>query len=188
MKFLFPALAALALLCAPAQAIAQTTQTGSQTAYRGPDLAVQRAAMARLAGWAGDWVGEAAVTFPAPRTIYQSEHIETDMDGLLLVIHGNGYADSSREGAPSFRALGVISYDDRRGLYEFRVYNDGRASTAEARFLDDGRLQWSMNFAPVLIRYTISFGDGRWNEIGEMSRDNGATWARTIEMNLVRAG
>jgi hypothetical protein len=155
-------------------------------AHQGPDLAAQHAAMERIAGMAGDWRGEANVTFPATRTVYQNEHIERDMNGLLLVIHGNGYATADRTGAPIFNAFGVISYDDARRIYEFRVYNDGRAATAEARFLDDGRLQWTMNFSPVIIRYTITLGENTWNEIGEMSRDNGATWAQTIEMNLTR--
>ncbi|QGZ94710.1 hypothetical protein [Terricaulis silvestris] len=155
-------------------------------AHQGPDLAAQRAAMERIAGMAGDWRGEANVTFPATRTVHQNEHIERDMNGLLLVIHGNGYATADRTGAPIFNALGVISYDDARQIYEFRVYNDGRAATAEAHFLDDGRLQWTMNFSPVIIRYTITLGANTWNEIGEMSRDNGATWTQTIEMNLTR--
>ena len=155
-------------------------------ARQGPDLAVQQAAMDRIAGMVGDWEGEADVVFPAPRTVYQREHIERDMDGLLLLIHGHGYADASRSGTPIFRAVGVISYDDARQIYEFRVYNDGRAATATARFLDDGRLQWTMDFSPVIVRYTITLGANTWNEVGEMSRDNGATWARTIEMNLTR--
>lgn len=168
-----------ALVCMPASpAFAQQ--------HQGPDLAAQRAAMERIAGMAGDWQGEAAVTFPATRTVYQREHIERDMNGLLLVIHGNGYATPDRAGAPIFNAFGVISYDDARQIYEFRVYNDGRAATATARFLDDGRLQWTMDFSPVIIRYTITLGANTWNEVGEMSRDNGATWARTIEMNLTR--
>lgn len=166
------------LLAGPAPAFAQ--------AHQGPDLAAQRAAMERIAGMAGDWEGEAAVTFPAPRTVYQREHIERDMNGLLLVIHGNGFATPDRSGEPIFNAFGVISYDDARQIYEFRVYNDGRAATATARFLDDGRLQWTMDFAPVIIRYTITLGANTWNEVGEMSRDNGATWTRTIEMNLTR--
>jgi hypothetical protein len=170
------ALAAALVLGAPAHA----------QSHQGPDLAAQRAAMERIAGMAGDWRGEANVAFPAPRIVYQNEHIERDMNGLLLVIHGSGYADADRADAPIFNAFGVISYDDARGIYEFRVYNDGRAATAEARFLDDGRLQWVMNFAPVIIRYTITLGANTWNEVGEMSRDNGATWARTIEMNLTR--
>ncbi|GAM99893.1 hypothetical protein U91I_03548 [alpha proteobacterium U9-1i] len=174
------ALSLSALSIEPAQA-----QT-AQAAHRGPDLAAQRAAMARLSGMIGDWTGEVAVTFPAARTVHQVEHIESEMDGLLLVIRGNGFAEATHTGAPIFQAFGVISYNEQRQVYEFRVYNDGRAATAEARFLDDGRLQWTMNFAPVIVRYTITLGEGRWNEIGEMSRDNGATWARTLEMNLTR--
>jgi hypothetical protein len=126
------------------------------------------------------------VQFPVARTVYQREHIEHDMNGLLLVIHGNGYAAPDRAGDPIFNALGVISYDDARQIYEFRVYNDGRAATATARFLDDGRLQWTMDFSPVIIRYTITLGADTWREVGEMSRDSGATWAQTIDMNLTR--
>lgn len=152
----------------------------------GPDLAEQRTAMERLAGMVGDWQGEANVLFPAQRTVHQSEHIERAMDGLLLVIRGAGYAGAERSGAPIFNAFGVISYDDARDLYEFRVYNDGRAATATARFLDDGRLQWTMDFSPVIIRYTITLSENEWREVGEMSRDAGVTWAQTIDMRLRR--
>lgn len=153
---------------------------------RGPDLAAQRAAMERIAGMAGDWQGEVAVSFPVQRTVYQREHIEHDMNGLLLVIHGAGFPTAERTGEPIFNAFGVISYDVTRQLYEFRVYNDGRAATATARFLDDGRLQWTMDFSPVIIRYTITLGADTWHEVGEMSRDSGATWAQTVDMNLTR--
>lgn len=166
------------LLAAPQQALAQGRS--------GPDLAAQHAAMERIAGMAGDWQGEVAVSFPGQRTVYQREHIEPDMNGLLLVIHGAGFPTAERTGAPIFNAFGVISYDDARQIYEFRVYNDGRAATATARFLDDGRLQWTMDFSPVIIRYTITLGADTWHEVGEMSRDAGATWAQTVDMHLTR--
>lgn len=179
MRLFAIAAAALAafVLFAPAAALAQ---------QHGPNLDEQRAAMARLAGMVGDWQGEADVRAPVQRTVYQSEHIESAMNGLLLVIRGAGYATAERAGAPIFNAFGVISYDDARDLYEFRVYNDGRAATATARFLDDGRLQWTMDFSPVIIRYTITLEGGSWREIGEMSRDSGATWTTTIDMSLHR--
>jgi hypothetical protein len=154
--------------------------------HQGPAIAAQRAAMERLSGMIGDWEGEASVMSPSPRTVYQREHVEADMDGLLLVIHGTGYATPERSGEPIFRAFGVISFDDQRGVYEFRVYNAGRAATAEARFLEDGRLEWVMNFAPVMIRYRIALADNTWNEVGELSRDGGATWTPTIDMRLAR--
>ncbi len=182
-----PLLAALALIAAPLSAL--PAQPAAAQAPRGPDLAAQHAAMDRLAAlMLGDWEGEANVPGPTPRRVFQREHIERDMDGLLLVIHGHGFATAERTGAPIFNALGIISYDDARQIYEFRAYNDGRATTATARFLDNGAWQWTMNFAPILIRYTISFGDGRWTEQGEMSRDNGATWMPTVTLNLRKIG
>lgn len=187
---MFVRIAAIALVFAAfclAPAGAQP-QPSSAHAHRGPDVAAQRAAMQRISGMIGDWTGEVSVTFPEPRAVHQVEQIESEMDGLLLVIRGNGFEDASRTGTPIFRAFGVISYNDQRQVYEFRAYNDGRAVTAEARFLDNGSLQWTMNFTPVIVRYTITLNGDHWNEVGEMSRDNGVTWARTLEMNLTRAG
>jgi hypothetical protein len=169
------ALAAFILVASPPASAQQ---------HRGPDLAEQRAAMARISHMVGDWQGEANVTFPTQLTVFQSEHIESAMNGLLIVVRGTGHATAERSGTPIFNAFGVISYDDARDLYEFRVYNDGRAATATARFLDDGRLQWTMDFSPVIIRYTITLTETSWREIGEMSRDGGASWTQTIDMNL----
>lgn len=182
------ALTALAVACAPASAQPAQDEAPQAAAHRrhGPDIEAQRAAMERIAGMVGEWRGVANVMFPTPMTVYQEERIEQHMNGLLLVIHGSGYASEDRSGAPVFNAFGVISYDDARQLYEFRVYNDGRAATAEARVLDDGRLQWVMDFSPTIIRYTITLEGDTWREVGEMSRDGGATWTQTIDMNLAR--
>lgn len=156
-------------------------------AYRGPDLAVQRAAIARLEPMIGRWRGEGRVHSPRPMTVWQTERVEYDLDGLVLVIHGTGYADDTETGDPVFRAMAVISHDDRRGIYEVRSYNDGRTVTAEGRFLDDGRFEWSMSPPGVMIRYRIDLSQGRWRETGEMSRDGGATWTPTVSLDLVRA-
>lgn len=154
--------------------------------HRGPDLEAQRAAMERLSGLVGRWRGAAALTFPSQQTIYQTEEVERSPDGLLLLIRGVGYASAAQSDAPIFRAFGVISYDDTRQVYEMRAYNDGRAVTAEARFLEDDRFQWIMDFSPVIVRYTLTFQGMRWREIGEVSRDNGSTWSQTIEIDLAR--
>ena len=187
MKLLLLFAAAFIAFGASASAQPATAPPPAAQQRHGPDLAAQRAAMDRIADMAGEWAGEVEVMSPVARHVFQTEHIERDMNGLLLVIHGRGYATPDHAGDPVFTAFGVISYDDRRGIYEFRVYNDGNAATAEARFLDDGRMQWLMNFAPVQIRFTITRDTSHWNEIGEMSHDNGATWSRTVEMNLIKA-
>ncbi|MGQ0533540.1 MAG: hypothetical protein ACT4OF_12755 [Caulobacteraceae bacterium] len=175
MRFL---IAALAILLAPAPALAQ---------YRPPDIAVQRAAMDRLEPFVGRWQGEGDVRFPTAAIVHHNEHAERDVDGLVLVLRGVAYSDAERAGEPVFRALGFISYNDARGTYEIHSYAMGHAVTATGEFLPTGEFRWG--FAPggpVQIRYTISFDQNTWREIGEMSFNNGATWQQTISLNLRR--
>lgn len=170
-------LAALVLFADPAAA-----------QYRGPDVAAQRAAMERLAPLAGRWQGEADVHFPTQTRVFQSENVHPHLDGLVMVIHGIGHATATRDGEPVFQAFAVISYDERRQLYEVRAYNNGYATTATAVFLEDGRFQWTIEAGPtVRMRYTIAFDANTWRETGELSRDSGATWTPTLELNLTRA-
>lgn len=178
---------ALALCVAPATAQTQPSAPSAPQAHRAPDLEAQRAAMARLAPLLGRWVGEANVSAPHPMTVRQTEQIESAMGGLLLVIRGAGYATADHADAPAFEAMAVASYDDRQGLYEFRSYTRGYATTAIGAFQEDGTFRWSINAGgPVRVRYTIAFTESTWREIGEMSTDAGATWRQTIEMNLRR--
>lgn len=171
------ALAALFLAAAPASA----------QPHRGPDIAAQRAAMERLAPLLGRWEGVANVTFPQPATVHQTELVETEFDGLLILVRGTGYASADHSGAPVFQAFGVISYNDMAGRYEFRTYANGYAATATGEFLDDGAFQWSIDAGgSVRMRFTIRFDATTWRETGEMSYDGGGAWTRTIELNLTR--
>lgn len=170
----------LAATSSPAQA-----QQGG--AYRGPDVAAQRAAIERLAPLIGRWAGQADVISPHAMIVHQTERVERDLNGLLLVIHGTGYANAEHAGDPIFNAMAVISFDDRRQIYEFRSYTaTGYATTATGQFLDDGSFRWSIapEASPVHMRFTITFDAATWREVGEMSQDRGATWSRTISMDL----
>jgi hypothetical protein len=174
----------LALALAAFAPAAAQTQPAQQT-YRGPDIAAQRTAMARLAPLIGAWEGQADITQPRAMVVHQTELVQPDHDGLVLRVNGAGFATADHSGEPVFRALGIISYDDMRQLYEFRTYAYGHAATATAVFLPDGSFQWSLPpRGPIQTRFTIRFDATSWNEIGEMSRDGGATWTRTIELNL----
>lgn len=186
LRGLLLAACAAALVSTPTAAAAEPPAAAAAV-YRGPDLAAQREAMNRLAPMVGRWRGEGQIVSPRPMTVWQTERVEFDLDGLVLVVHGTGFQDQSETGKPVFRAMAVMSYDDRRALYEVRSYNDGRTVTAEGRFLDDGRFEWSMSPPGVMIRYRIDLSDGRWRETGEMSRDAGATWTRTVTLDLSRA-
>ncbi len=166
------------------------TPAFAQPAYAMPDLATQRAAMERLSGLVGDWQGEVSVQFPQPMTVHQSERVERDLDGLVLVIHGTGHATAARSGAPVFQAMAVISYNDRRGGYDVRSYtHEGHVATASGEFLDDGHFRWTIDAGgPMRMRFTMAFDETSWREIGEFSRDAGATWTQTLEMSLSRGG
>ncbi len=155
-------------------------------AQHGPDLAAQRAAIERLAGLVGNWQGEAQLRSPVQMTVHQTERVERDLDGLLIVVHGTGYANADHSGAPVFQAFAAISYDERRQIYEFRSYTRGYATTATGEFLDEDSFRWSIDAGAVKIRYTIDLSADTWREIGEMSRDGGATWTPTLEMTLRR--
>lgn len=180
---------ALAALFAP-MILAFCITAGAAAQPAGPDLAAQRAAMERLAWMEGGWAGEARLSMPGgpPRIVHQSERASRALDGLLLAVEGRGFATAAHDEPAVFAAYAVLSYDDQRGQYEFRAYNDGRATTAPAHFTEDGALVWSIEGGPVRIRYTITHpAPDRWVEQGEMSRDSGATWTRFIEMDLRRA-
>jgi hypothetical protein len=121
-------------------------------------------------------------------TVHQTEEVEHGLDGLVLIINGTGHATAERTGDPVFRAMAVISYNTSSNQYEVRAYtHEGHATTATAAFLEDGSFRWG--FAPggpVQVRFTITFDRNTWREVGEMSRDNGATWTRTVDLNLRR--
>ncbi len=156
--------------------------------HRAPDTAAQRAAMERLAPLVGDWQGQASVAQPVESTVHQTEQVEWALDGLLLVIRGAAHATADRSGEPVFAALGVISFNERSGVYEVRSYtHEGYVTTATGQFLEDGSFRWG--FAPggpVQMRFTITIDRDSWRELGEMSFDNGNTWTPTVQLDLRR--
>jgi hypothetical protein len=168
-------------------ASAQSGGAQPPAAWSPPNLDEQRAAIERLAPLVGRWQGEANLSSPHAAVVHQSERVERDLGGLVLVIHGTGHATAARTGEPVFQALGVISYDDRSDGYEIRSYANGYATTATGAFEQDGAFVWSINpGGPVRIRYTIRIDGDVWSETGEMSRDGGETWTQTISMSLNR--
>lgn len=155
-------LAAAFLPLEPAQA---------QTGHRDPDLAAQTAAMQRLAPLVGHWQGEAEISGAHAMTVHQSELVETALDGRLIIFRGTGFATAERTGTPVFQAFAVVSYDDRRGVYEFRSYAWGYAGTSTGAFTPDGAFVWSPPpSGPVQTRFTIRFDANTWHEVGETSR------------------
>ena len=176
----------LALACV-SQTPCVAQSDGAPPAYRGPDVAAQRAAMDRLAPLVGRWQGEANVQ--GGMVVHQTEQVERELDGLLLSVRGVGHATAERTDAPVFQAAAIISFNDRSGGYEVRSYtHEGHVATAAGEVLPDGRFRWSFAAGgPVQMRFTIAVDGDMWRETGEISYDSGTTWRRTIDLALRRA-
>lgn len=178
-------LIAIAPMCAAASAAASAAEPAPATAYRQPDIAAQKAAIAKLDFMVGEWAGEGSMLSPNGRFEFrQTESIRTNLDGAIMLIDGRGYARSApAPSKPVFSAFAVISYDEAKGVYAFRSYSSGHYGDFTARFLDDGAFEWS---APT-TRYVIRIDDkGRWVETGERRGETGE-WAPFFEMTLTRS-
>lgn len=95
-------------------------------APRQPNLEAQRDAMKKLGFLTGKWVGEAhLLSAQGEATILaQTEDVQYKLDGLILTIEG---VDRRRvDGSLALQAFAVASYDDERGSYRMRAFNDGR--------------------------------------------------------------
>lgn len=178
--------AAFVLAALPLAASAQTPQRPPTARPAEPDLAAQRAAIAKLDWMVGAWEGAGWVDMGGARqTFRQTETIERRLGDSLLLVEGRGYA-----GAPevmAFNALALISFNDRTGKYNFRSHTRGYATDATAEFQPNGAFVWTMTPPGMTIRYTITQPQqGKWNEIGERSVDGGASWTKFFEMTLTK--
>ncbi len=177
-------IAALLMALAPLCGVAGAAEPAPPSAYRQPDIAAQRAAIAKLDFLRGEWEGEGSMLSPNGRFEFrQTESVRTNLDGAILLIDGRGYARAApAAAAPVFSAFAVISYDEAKGAYAFRSYANGHYGDFTARFLDDGAFEWS---APPM-RYVVRIDDkGRWIEIGERRGENGE-WTPFFNMTLTR--
>ena len=152
-----------------------------------PDMAKQKAAVARLDAFDGAWRGTATVLKPGspPLRLIQTEQVGSSLGGAIKVIHGRSY---QQDGAPSdFSAFAVISFDDAAGTYDFRAYAQGRAGNFPLAITGDG-FEWRRAMGPRdALRYSASINRDRWHEEGWFEHDNHRS-AKIFEMDLQRLG
>ena len=132
-----------------------------------PDVAAQKRAVAAFSFLDGVWVGPGWILQPSGEKVEftQAERIGPMLDGLTRVIEGRGYG---KGGQTTFNALGVISYDERSGRYEFRAYSHkGQVGTFEIKLTAPGAYQWEIPAGPAVIRYSTTVKDGVWHEVGD---------------------
>ena len=102
-----------------------------------PDIAAQRAAMERLAGWPAIGKARPTSSFPAPRP---SSNASTSSAIWTACCCAASHGQRLRERRDASAARPIFdavrrhpSTTMRAAVYEFRGYNDGRAATATAR-------------------------------------------------------
>ena len=148
-------------------------------------MEAQREAMASLAFMDGVWRGEAWTLLPSGErhTLTQTERVGPFLDGTVKVIEGRGY---EADGAVSFNALGIVSYDPARQTYSMRSYALGQAGDFALTPTADG-FAWEIPAGPATIRYTATVEDGVWHEVGDRIVP-GQEPVRFFEMTLTRVG
>jgi len=151
--------------------------------------AKQLEAMKKLDFLVGEWKGEGWTEMvPGQRKSSPiRESVQPKLGGMVLLVEGLGKhkVPGKDEEVTVHNAVGILSYDERAGIYRLRSYVlSGQSTDAEARFTDGG-FQWGFKAGPSLsFRYTVKLTDkGEWFEIGEMSPD-GTSWRKFHEMTL----
>jgi len=149
--------------------------------------AAQREAMQKLAFMDGTWRGEARTIPPgAPgekHTLTQTERVGAFLGGTIRVIEGRGY---EADGSVGFNALGVISYDSAKKTYSMRSWALGYFGDYPLTPTENG-FEWVMRFGSMSQRYTATFEDGVWHEVGHRTIGDGDP-VQFFEMTLRRIG
>jgi hypothetical protein len=137
---------------------------------RVPDLEAKRTAMRKLSFLAGEWVGCASIQRGpgAPTELVQAENVQYKLDGLVLMIEGVGRANS--DGQPVLQALGFLSYDDQRMVYQMRAFNDGRFLETEVKLSEETKsLTWGFTLGDISTKSVLRIdGNGEWTELHEI--------------------
>jgi hypothetical protein len=144
-----------------------------------------KAEMNKLSYFVGDWEGQASYRSgqgPA-QILSQKEHIEWNLDGVILSIEGIGRKDD----VVQFNAYAIINFDPYAKVFKFKSYTkEGRSTEAYFRILKENNFEWGFDIpSGGKVRFTIVLDplQKSWSEIGEYSQD-GNTWFKTTELNL----
>lgn len=144
----------------------------------------QKEEMGKLSALIGDWEGTGWYQQGQNQRydMVQHEHIESKLDGTLLLVEGKGYVNDSL----IFNAIAMFSYDLKEQTYKIESHlSDGKATVGIGAFNDSGKFIWGFEVPQGQIKYTITFTDTSWNEYGEYSAD-GNQWWKFMEMNLTK--
>jgi hypothetical protein len=148
--------------------------------------------MRKLDFLAGEWKGEAWIQMGPgkPSYIVQTERVQSKLGGQVLLVEGlgrNRLADGAA-GEIVHDALAVISWNAEKKTYRFATWVAGKGELETTLDLTSPTTAvWAMDVPKGRMRYTIRLTEkGEWNEIGEFTRDGGATWSKFFDMTLTK--
>jgi hypothetical protein len=170
---------AFTLIAAPILVTQLVPTALAQTPQR--DLVAQRAAMAKLEGLTGRWLGQGERSTPTGEQYRFTQTMDNNphAGGLLITLQGKslrqGDADAIKPNPGG--SFAVLSYDERTQAYEFRSFGFGEMVPAKAELVTPTTFRWTTAAGPAMLRFTIDMATpGVWKELGERSADGGKTW------------
>jgi hypothetical protein len=149
---------------------------------KAPDQALQASKMEAFSILEGAWKGEGwTYTQEGRFEFQQTEEVTPMLQGKIFAVHGTGRGKGAAADAPPvFEALGLISFDERKGAYFMRSYANGYVGDFEIVPRPDG---FSWTAGPV--RYDATVANGVWTETG-WRKDAAGKEVQFFEMTVRR--
>jgi hypothetical protein len=147
-------------------------------------VAQEKSELAKLDWLVGEWKGEAVTRMGPgePKKVVQTERVQRKAGGDVLLVEGLGRDDA---GKVVHDAIGLIWYDAKSKQVRFNAAAAGRGMHDTTLEIGDDVWVWRTSGPQGAMRFTVRRTEkGEWFEVGEHSRDNGATWLKFMEMTL----
>lgn len=138
--------------------------------------------MEKLQFLKGEWRGEGWMEGPKGRHSFHQSKIVTDhMDHMVLAIEGNSMTS---EDIFYSRTLVMVSWDGK-SPYRIHAYGAPDAVVDGTASLTGDTFEWRFDLGKMRFRYRIHIDEkGLWDEVGDRSMDEGATWHEFTELRL----
>lgn len=151
-----------------------------------PTLQSQLEAMKKMHVMEGNWKGEGWIQKgQSERELFSvKENVSIKNNGVTLLVEGMGTNATTNEIVHD--ALAIIYYDVQAQTYKFDSHLAKGMHKLATGQMDDNMFIWGFGLPNnAKIRYTLTFTDNSWNEIGEYTPDQ-TNWYKFLEMNLTK--
>lgn len=160
--------------------------TGSMAfGQQGNPLPIVHQKMKALEWLSGKWEGTAYLIGQGGIKQEINHHLEfsEQLGGTMFLITENALVAQDT----LFQNIGFLGYDFLQSKYNLHAFTNGGAQTdAYVEVLDD-KMIWRFHAAGHIYRYSAFLDkQNQWHQIGEVSPDEGKSWASFFESTLKR--